>query len=133
MEDAHGPSKRSMKRQARQEQMREERKRKRQVKLQEKREAKQQYLEQTAGEHVEWVPLPHEPPNESRQDKRKAHYESFKGIQSPMTIAIDCAFERYMTEGEKKVRSFNMIFSFTKTHSANHRACISRSPLHMPR
>ena len=93
-------SKGALKRLAREERIKEHRKQKKLVKKEEKR---QQQEERAPALDIRWEPLPYEPRNPTRQEKKKLQQESLARIQSNVTIAIDCAFESYMTEQEKKV------------------------------
>ena len=99
-------SKGALKRQAREERTKEQRKQKR---LEKKEEKRQHQLEhQASGQpDVTWDALPYETRNPTRQEKRALQQESHAKAQSSVTIAIDCAFESYMTEAEKKVSVVN--------------------------
>jgi hypothetical protein len=97
-------SKRAMKRLARTEHKREQRKVKKQARKLERHSATNEVDEEHEKEHFpNWEKLPHEPLNPSRQEKKQLLLTSFAKAQSSITIAIDCAFENYMTDQEKKV------------------------------
>ena len=89
-------SKRALKRLAREEKLREQRKQKKMTKKQEAKSAE-------PFPELKWDPLPHEPVNPSRQEKKLLQQQAMSKCQSSISIAIDCSFEKYMTESEKKV------------------------------